>query len=178
LPYRPYDLKQRRPSIILVQVAAAVTRHVVRHEFGMVGIQQWTFHQPPPVGIPVHRHRIGEVSRSDTDIPAVPIEKENVVASAFPWQKGVPKVRVAMRDRDVGARIKVGEQTRGRAEPSVEKIAALRRQDIADAVLEAPDDLLAFLQPRTDSRGVGPASQGNAEPRVVPPRGLEARQRA
>ena len=124
LPDGCHDLSQRREAIVVVQRAAVVAAHAMRHERPMVMIEQWSLRPMPAVGIPVQGHHVGEVARRRADAPAIPIDQPDVV-SAIPRQESVPDVGVAVCDREIAMRVVACEETGRRVEKSLIEIAPL-----------------------------------------------------
>src|SRR5215471_5804388 len=83
----------------------------------------------------MQRHHVGKVVRADVDAPAIPVKDSNIVARL--WQEDVPDMRVAVEDRQIAMRMVALVQTGPGLDQSLEQLAPLGRQAVADAIDEA-----------------------------------------
>ena len=131
----------------------------------------------PAIGIPKHRHHIGKVVGRGVDGPVFPIEEPNALSAVRPGQKEIPCVRIAVNDCQVAARMIAREQARRRIEQSFVQIAPLGRYHFAITISEARELVHQTSQNPVPCSRVAPAAYRNTQARIVPPRGVDARQR-
>jgi hypothetical protein len=113
----------------------------VREQLRVVTIEQRALGAAPAIGIPMHRHHVGEIVGGDVDAPGIPIEQPQILAAVGTRQKDVPDMGVALHDREIAMGMVAAVQARSRLDQLLIKIAPLARQALAHAIGEA-DKLL------------------------------------
>ena len=170
------ELHQHRAAIVLGQCGAVVAPHAVAEQGRVVVVEQRPFEAPPALGVPVRRHHVGEIAGGQPDAPGVPIEVAQVVRAVL-WDEAVPDMGVAMHQADVA----IGQDTRLQAgrggEEALVELPPLARQAIAQMVGEALERSSMALHHLACGLGIDTCADRHAKPRIVPPRGMEARQR-
>src|SRR5262249_42581975 len=137
LPDGRRDLPEHGQAVIVLQCAAGVMAHAARHEYCVVVVQQRPFHSAPSVWIPMHRHHVREVVRSEIKAPAIPIEEADLAVPAIARQETIPYMRIALHYRDIAMGMVASEQTRRSVKQSFVKVAPLAWEAVADAIGEA-----------------------------------------
>src|SRR6185312_17466440 len=87
----------------------------------------------------------------------------------------VPDMRVAVHDRHMAARLVALAQARRGLDQALEKLAPPARQAVAEAIAEDGKPLGETALVHRDGIVIGPCADRDAETRIVPPGGMEAR---
>src|SRR5262245_26038531 len=99
LPHRGREVTDNEKAIILVQTIERVVSDAPCTERGVITLEQACLQPRAALGIPVHRHHVGQVRDAAPDAPRVPVDKPNTRGDTVAWIEHVPYMGVAVDER-------------------------------------------------------------------------------